>query len=68
MLEDYSKREGVAKKKATPKSPEKVMVKFLRSPSAMYGLAYGIGELAELPLSLAKQIEKSEYGVIVQGK
>jgi len=45
--------------------PEKVKVKFLVSPTGLYGLGYSVGDVASLPKQQADTIVENKHGVFV---
>lgn len=50
---------GPKTRKSVKKEKEKV--EFLRSPTGAYGLAYSVGDVAEVDPKLAKELFKSKF-------
>ena len=44
---------------------KKVKVKFLVSPTGLYGLGYSVGDVASLPKQQADTIVENKHGVFV---
>lgn len=61
----YEKGTGGVKKKDSTRKPKTKKVRFLKSPTTAFKLAYNAGHITNLPIKLAEQVVESGYGEFV---
>lgn len=61
----YEKGTGGVKKKNSTRSPKTKKVRFLKSPTTAFRLAYNAGHITNLPTKLAEEVVKAGYGEFV---